>query len=186
MFPESHHLKETSIRTLSTSATTLSSTLAREAAETSEMHHAISALTLSRDSHATHNTALASQIATTQSAIAARLAAQQAYADRVAAQASQNGPELAFYEEYLGLRIESPADDQIAFVFTCVDERDPERECEVVLDLSRRDYAIRSCRPVGLVASAEAGAALDRLNEGRDLAPFLKEMRMLFRRSIRE
>src|SRR4051812_11438489 len=83
-----------------------SSTLAKESAETSEMHSAISSLTSQRDTLLTHRDALRSQINELQKAVSARREAQLKHRRYLDGQTRYNEPELEFWESYLGLRIE--------------------------------------------------------------------------------
>ena len=57
-----------------------------------------------------------------------------------AAQASKNGPELAFWEEHLALRLEGVKEDIIRIVFNHVNESDWTRECSFTMNLAERDY----------------------------------------------
>ena len=86
---------------------------------------------------------------------------------------------MKFWVEYLGLRIEGAgAADRLKFAFTQVDERDWEREAWFELSTERRDYEVLHWAPKAEKEKVEA--VVGRLNEGRDLGVFLKEMRDLF------
>jgi len=58
----------------------------------------------------------------------------------LAAQASKNGPELAFWEEHLAMKLEGVKEDILRIVFSHVYESDWTRECSFTVDLSERDY----------------------------------------------
>ena len=164
---------------LSQKAATHNHTLAKEAAETEEMHTAIAAITLQHTARSEHRDALLAQRASLQKQIAARLEAQRQHAAHLDVQAAYNGPELKFWVEYLGLRIEGAgAADRLKFVYTQVDERDWEREAWFELCTERRDYEVLHWAPK--VEKERVEAVVARLNEGRDLGVFLKEMRDLF------
>lgn len=156
-----------------------SQTLAKESLETSEMHASISQLSTQRDNLLTHRDALKSQIAEVQKAISARREAQLKHRRYLDGQSRYNEPELEFWENYLGLRIEGIGkDDRLKFVYTNVCERDWEREAWFELDTGDREYKVHDTRPK--LEREDVDAVLERLNESRDLATFLKGMRELF------
>lgn len=156
-----------------------SQTVAKESVETSEMHASITTLTAQRDSLLTHRDTLRSQIAEVQKAIAARREAQLKHRRYLDGQSRYNEPELEFWENYLGLRIEGIGqEDRLKFVYTNVCEREWEREAWFELDTSDRDYKVLEVRP--RIEREEVDRVLERLNESRDLAAFLKGMRELF------
>lgn len=74
-------------------------------------------------------------------------------------------------------------DDRIKFVFTHVDERDWDRQCYFELDMETKDYQVVAAEPP--LHDDAVDAAVERLNETRDLAPFLRTMRSLFVASLR-
>ena len=92
------------------------------------------------------------------------------------AQASHNAPELAFWEDYLGLRIEGAGRlDHIRFIFTGIDEKLPEKEFECILSVEMRDYEVVATRP--RLDKDVVEATVERLNDTRSVAKFLKEIR---------
>jgi kinetochore protein Spc25 len=156
-----------------------SQNLAKEGAETREMHTAISTLTTQRDERLTHRDALRAQIAEIQKSIAVRREAQLKHRRYLDGQSRYNEPELEFWESYLGLRIEGLGkEDSLKFVYTNVCEREWDREAWFELDTSEREYKVGEVRPK--VERDEVDRVLERLNETRDLAAFLKGMRELF------
>ncbi|KAF2203199.1 hypothetical protein GQ43DRAFT_454603 [Delitschia confertaspora ATCC 74209] len=176
---EDQRSKKRSIEILSLKTHQHTATLAKESQETAEMHAAISTLTQQRDQRLSHRDALRSQIASLQSAISARREAQLKHRRYLDGQARYNEPELEFWETYLGLRIEGLGrDDRLRFVYTNVCEREWEREAWFELDTSEREY--RVCEYIPKVEREEVDEVLERLNETRDLAAFLKGMRGLF------
>jgi kinetochore protein Spc25 len=153
--------------------------LAKESQETSEMREAINHLTLQRDERLAHRDTLRTQIAEIQKSISARREAQLKHRRYLDGQSRYNEPELDFWESYLGLRIEGLGkDDRLKFVYTNVDEREWEREAWFELDTTERDYKVFEVRPK--VEREEVERVVERLNESRDLASFLKGMRELF------
>ena len=88
-------------------------------------------------------------------------------------------PELDFWTSNLGLRIEGAGmSDRLKFVFTCVDERDWEREAWFELCTERRDYEVGGCFPK--VEREKVEGIVEKLNENRELGGLLKGMRELF------
>lgn len=67
--------------------------------------------------------------------------------------------------------------DRLKFVFTHVDEKNWEREAWFELDMEKRDYRVVNIKPK--VETEEVERCVERLNESRDLGPFLKGMREL-------
>ena len=158
--------------------------LEAQAAETTEMESAIASLTSQRDAHAAHRDHLRAEIKTIQKQVAQRQAAQSAHAREIDAQARLNVPELDFWETYLGLRIEGAGQvDRLKFVFTCVDEKEWDREAWFELDTSKREYGVVMVKPN--LDEADVERCLSRLNESRDLGAFLKGMRETFTRAMK-
>jgi kinetochore protein Spc25 len=172
-------MKKRDIEILTLKQTQHSQTLAKESAETVEMHNAISTLTQQRDERLSHRDNLKAQIIEVQKAISARREAQLKHRRYLDGQARYNEPELDFWENYLGLRIEGVGqNDRLKFVYTNICELDWDREAWFELDTSERDYQVREYRPK--VEREDVERVLERLNETRDLASFLKGMRELF------
>lgn len=172
-------MKKRDIEILELKTTQHAQTVSKEAQETSEMQEAISALTLQRDERLAHRDTLRAQISEVQKTISARREAQLKHRRYLDGQSRYNEPELDFWENYLGLRIEGLGkDDRLKFVYTNVDEREWDREAWFELDTSERDYKVLELRPK--VERDEVDRVIERLNETRDLAGFLKGMRELF------
>ncbi|KAI9867179.1 MAG: kinetochore-associated Ndc80 complex subunit spc25 [Trichoglossum hirsutum] len=176
---EDQRMKHKSIEILTLKSNTHAQTLQKEAQETSEMHTAIAAVTMQRDTRAAHRDRLKQQIADTQKLIAQRLEAQQKHAVQLDAQAQFNAPELHFWQEYLCLSIEGAGTaDRLKFVYTHVHDRFWEREAWFELGTEKREYEVITCRPK--IEASRVEAVVEKLNESRDLAVFLKDMRELF------
>jgi kinetochore protein Spc25 len=172
-------MKKRDIEILSLKQTQHTQTLGKETHEKAEMQEAIGTLTVQRDERLTHRDALRAQIAEVQKSISARREAQLKHRRYLDGQSRYNEPELEFWESYLGLRIEGLGKaDRLKFVYTNVCEREWDREAWFELDTSEREYNVSEYRPK--VESEEVERVLDRLNETRDLAAFLKGMRELF------
>ena len=172
-------MKKKDIEILQIKSNTHQQTIAKETAETNEMHAAINALASQRDAHLTTKNTLQSQIAATQAAIDAKLAQQRTHAMQLTAQTRHDVPELDFWTSNLGLRIEGAGkNDRLKFVFTHIDERDWTKEAWFELNTERRDYEVLAHRPK--VEQERIERVVERLNETRDLAVLLKGMRELF------
>lgn len=178
-------MKKRDIEILTLKQTQHSQTVAKESQETAEMHSAISTLTTQRDERLTHRDALKAQIAEVQKSISARREAQLKHRRYLDGQSRYNEPELDFWENYLGLRIEGLGkEDRLKFVYTNVDEREWDREAWFELDTSEREYKVLEFRPK--VEREEVDQVLERLNETRDLSAFLKGMRELFVEALKQ
>ncbi|MCJ1287054.1 kinetochore-associated Ndc80 complex subunit spc25 [Xylographa opegraphella] len=153
--------------------------LAKEAAETSEMHAAIASITSQRDVRTAQRDRLRSEIASVQETISQRLDAQRQHAAYLDAQARHNVPELDFWQDYLCLKIDGAGMiDRLKFAFTHVDERDWDREAWFELCTESRDYEVIEMRPK--IEKEKIDSCVERLNENRNLGMFLKGMRELF------
>jgi len=131
-------------------------------------------------------------IATTQRQIDAKLAAQQEYAARMEKQSELNGPELAFWETYLGTRIEGGGDEgiiRVAYSFpperggTQKEEREATFELHVP-ETGSGGYEVVHTRP--RLDGEDVARVVRRLNETRDIAVLLKGMRSLFQNEVGE
>jgi kinetochore protein Spc25 len=192
------------ITTLSSTLTSHAQLVSRESAEKAEMHAAISSLTTAQQEKAAACARLRTAIATTQRQIDAKRAAQQSYAEKMEAQSRLNGPELAFWEEYLGCRIEgSGREDVVRVVFVFEPgsskingngrngEGGEEGSCyggerEGVFELKvpeRGGYEVIFSKP--RLEEKRVAACVDRLNESRDIGAFLKGMRGLFGEALK-
>ena len=147
------------------------------------------------ESHQTNQSAsrdrLKSAIAQTQRQIDVRLQAQREYAAKMDGQSRLNGPELNFWETYLGCRIEGSGDEnkvRIVFVFPPVKGRTGNEDRETVFELQVPDtgsgkYDVVYMKPKLEIAKVEK--VLDRLNSTREIGTLLKGMRGLFAEALR-
>ena len=153
--------------------------IAKESVESEEMHDAIRALNLQRDEHLSRRDQLKSEVTYIQSSIRQHREAQAAYQRSLDAQAQHNAPELQFWERCLGMRMEATGvEDQLRFIFVCIDERDAEREGWFDLQMSGREYEVVGTKP--RLDREDVSQVQERLNETKELGGFLKEMRGLF------
>lgn len=179
-------MKQRDIEILNLKSQTHSQTLQKEAAEAAEMHAAISAVTMERDTRSSKRDRLREQISETQKAINRRVEAQKIHAHRLDAQARLNAPELAFWEEYLGLRIDGAGrEDRLKFVYTHLLGKDSDAETEAWFELgtTNRGFDVVHVRPKLDRAAIER--ELDTLNNYGDFGVFLKRMRKLFIKAIK-
>ncbi|KAH7366788.1 chromosome segregation protein Spc25-domain-containing protein [Plectosphaerella cucumerina] len=176
---EDQRMKRKDMEILHLKTSTHQQTVEKEAAEKREMEASVAQLADERDRHLAARDALQKQLAETQREIDLRLEAQRAYARKLEAQSRFNVPELEFWQQNLGLRIEGAGqDDRLKFVYTCIDEKDWEREAWFELSTAGRDYDVRHCRPK--LERERVERVLDRVNETRELVVLLKGMRELF------
>ena len=119
-------------------------------------------------------------IASTQRQIDAKLAAQAEHAAKLDIQSALNGPELAFWETYLGTRIEGGGEEGVIRVVYDLGE-------EAVFELSVPEgggYEVLGCRPK--LEAEKVERVVERLNETREIGVLLKGMRALFREQMGE
>lgn len=148
------------------------------------MQQQIHELDTQRQNHEAHRDHMRSQISSLQKQIYTRRQAQQHHQRQLDTQARHNRPELHFWESHLCMRLEGLGiDDRIKFVFTHVDERDWDRQCCFELNMETRDYQVVAVEPA--LDDEAIDAVVERLNETRDLASFLKAMRALFVAAVR-
>lgn len=162
--------------------------LSAQNAETAEIHSAIASISKQRDAHASDRDRLNNQIAIVKKQISQRQSAQSQHARQHDAQSRFNIPELDFWETYLGMRVDGCGqDDRLKFIFTNVDEKDWDREAWFELNMEKRDYEVISVRPkLGTGDNeGELEAAVERLNETRNLNGFLTQVRALFVRAMK-
>ena len=172
-------MKKRDIEILSHKSSVHAQALQKETQETSEMYAAIAAISAQRDERAAARDRVRQQMDETRRMIEQRVEAQRQHAHQLDAQARFNGPELDFWQDYLCLRIEGAGmADRLKFVYTHVDEGDWEREAWFELGMGKREYDVLHCRPKLQAEVVEQ--VLDKLNESRDLAVFLKRMRESF------
>lgn len=172
-------MKRKDIEILQIKATTHQQTVEKESAEKAEMQAAIATLTEQRDSHLQTKSSLLNGISETQALIDTKLSQQRAHAAHLTTQGRFDVPELDFWQQNLGLRIEGAGkDDRLKFVFTQLDEMDYEKEAYFELNTASRDYAIRTCKPK--LETERTDKLIEALNEKRELGPLVKGMRELF------
>ncbi|KAH0845139.1 hypothetical protein AYO21_01600 [Fonsecaea monophora] len=185
---EEQRSANTQIVTLQSTLSTHSQVLAREQAEKNEMHAQISKLESHQAAQSAQRDRLKSAIAQTQRQIDAKLQAQREYAAKMDGQSRLNGPELSFWETYLGCRIEGSGDEnkvRIVFVFPPAkgsggnsgDEREGLFEL-LVPDTGRGRYDVSYTKP--RLESVKVAKVVDRLNATREIGTLLKGMRGLF------
>lgn len=117
-----------------------------------------------------------------------RRTAASARARHLEGQARLNGPEVRFWEQILGLRIEGAGSgehkDRLKFVFCCVDDLNSALETSFILDMAGKVYSILQTDPALETEAVEGAVA--RFNDGGNIAGLLKEMRGLFVDCLRD
>ncbi|KAF3924284.1 hypothetical protein ABW21_db0206110 [Orbilia brochopaga] len=155
----------------------------KEIQETADLENEISTIRQQKATREAENETLNAQIREQSSAISKRRAKLLEEKQALASQANHNQPELAFWEDYLGLRIEGAGRlDHVRFIFTCLDPSEPDREFEVVVSVESRDYEIIGARPK--LDEATKARCLDILNETRSIAKFLRAVRQEFKNGV--
>ncbi|KAJ3331284.1 kinetochore-associated Ndc80 complex subunit spc25 [Gonapodya sp. JEL0774] len=91
-------------------------------------------------------------------------------------QVSKALPETQDYERVLGMKILTPVEHLLTFVFTRIDEHDLDREYSFTVDLSKREYEITSCTP----PLPTMPDLVRQLNENRDFYGFVRVVRKEF------
>ncbi|KAI9466472.1 kinetochore-associated Ndc80 complex subunit spc25 [Coemansia sp. RSA 989] len=94
----------------------------------------------------------------------------------LAVQAAKNSPELAFFENQMGISIVGGERDILTFIFTYISLSEPSRPFSISMDLSQREYSVKKCSPV----IADLQTHVDWLNASRDFFGFLKRIRRGF------
>lgn len=178
-----HHHTETqrtqkqAIAALESKSSSHAQTLEKEQQETAEMHDAIASLTQQKEQHLARRDSLRAAVATIQSDIKQRREAQSRHRRSLDAQARHNAPELHFWEAGLGMRIEAAgAVDAVRVVFA-LDESGG-RECWFDLVMGGSQFEVAATKPK--LDRDEVDVLVERLNEARELGPFLQRMRALF------
>ena len=145
------------------------------------MEEAIRTLSEQKDEHVARRERLKADITSIQSSVKQKREAQATHQRALEAQARHNIPELRFWEHCLGLRIEgsgSGTNDQLRFVFVCIDERDDGKEASFELQIGGKEYDVVETKPK--LESESLEAVVERLNENREVGVFLKAIRGLF------
>lgn len=154
------------------------------------MHTQISKL----ESHQSNQTAsrdrLKSALAQTQRQIEVKLQAQREYAQKMDGQSRLNGPELNFWETYLGCRIEGSGDEnkvKVVFVFPPIKGSKGDEEREATFELQIPDtgsarYEVVYMKPK--LETAQVEKVVERLNVTREIGTLLKGMRGLFAEAL--
>jgi kinetochore protein Spc25 len=151
------------------------------------MEEAIHALTTQKEEHLARRDRLKEDISSIQSSIRQRRDAQAIHQRALEAQARHNIPELRFWEHCLGLRIEGSdgvVEDQLKFVFICIDEKDEGKEALFELRMGSKEYEVMDAKPK--LERERLEEVVERLNETRELGSFLKSMRGLFIETLKQ
>lgn len=144
------------------------------------MEDAIRTLNEQRDEHIERRDRLRADISSVQAIIKQKREAQAAHQRTLEAQARHNVPELRFWENCLGLRIEasgSGVEDQLRLIFDRVEDRDGSKDAWFELNMGGKEYVVPATMPK--LEKETLDAVVERLNESRELGPFLKAIRHL-------
>ncbi|KAF8477522.1 chromosome segregation protein Spc25-domain-containing protein [Kalaharituber pfeilii] len=148
----------------------------REQEEAHEAELTIASMARKKTSKADYRSTLLTQISTLEANIANLRSRRAKERSSLALLSSQNAPELAFWEDNLGMRIEGAGvEDHLKIVFTCIADNDWDKEFSFVVTMETREYRVIQCRP--RLDEMWVKGVVDRLNGSRNFAGFLKEMR---------
>lgn len=178
------------ISTFQSLLTSHTNALARESHEKSEIQSQIAGLTSHAESQRTQRDRLSQAIASTQRQIDSKLAAQRAYAEKESAQSRLNGPELQFWETYLGTTISGAGEDgliRVTYAFPPARGEKEDREATFELHVPESGsgvYNVVYTKPK--LPSDGMARVVNRLNETREIGVLLKGMRMLFQAELGE
>ena len=150
------------------------------------MHVQISELESHQANKMAHKEKLRSAIAQTQRQIESKVEKQREYAEKMDGQSRLNGPELGFWETYLGCRIEGSGDEskvKVVFVFPPPKTGGGLEEREGVFELKVPEtggagYEVVYTKP--RLKSEDIERVVGKLNETREIGTVLKGMRGLF------
>jgi kinetochore protein Spc25 len=130
---------------------------------------------------------LRNAIAQTRRQIDQKLEKQREYAEKMDGQARLNGPELGFWETYLGCRIEGSGDEsRVKVVFMFPPAKNAGKggeERQAVFELKVPESGAGGYEVVGTkprLKGEDVERVVDRLNETREIGTVLKGMRGLF------
>ncbi|KAI5857124.1 chromosome segregation protein Spc25-domain-containing protein [Tricharina praecox] len=150
----------------------------RDTAELLEAENAIADIDRKRRVKEEQKEALQAQIEEVKLAIEKKRAIRAAQRQALTQQQAKNVPELVFWEDHLGMRIDGAGvADHLKITFTHLSE--PDVESWFVVSMVKRDYEVVQCRP--RLDMEDVGRVADKLNETREFAGFLKDMRKLFK-----
>ncbi|KAI5480916.1 hypothetical protein MNV49_006725 [Pseudohyphozyma bogoriensis] len=128
---------------------------------------------------------LRSDVEELQTKLAARRALKLRQRESFQKQTLKNAPEVAFFEEKLGLKIRGRARDVVQFKFQNIDQGSYNRTFSFELDASQPSYTLSSISPPTFLPPSVTAPLLATLNSGRDLYAFVREMRYAFRDEVR-
>ncbi|KAL9108831.1 MAG: hypothetical protein Q9227_006488 [Pyrenula ochraceoflavens] len=182
-----------SLRALQSTHRTQQSLLATQSAELADLHSTISTISSRRDTLASARERTKARIEDAKRQIERKLELQREYARKFDGMKGRDGPEVGFWEEVLGLRIESAGWDggvRVGFWNLVTGKSGGQQggsggkgmeaggEAWFELDCGR-EYRLGEVRPKlrGEGEEGEARDALRRLNEDGEIGPFLKRMR---------
>ncbi|KAL0638518.1 kinetochore-associated Ndc80 complex subunit spc25 [Maublancomyces gigas] len=154
--------------------------VAKEEQEATEAEQVIAEMARKRQSKQEQRAHLLVQIEETKEAVQKKREIRAAERSALSSQASRNAPELLFWEDYLGMRIEGAGvPDHLKIIYTHIIDSDWMKQFHFIINMVTRDYEVIQCRPK--LDRGNVSVVVDKLNETRDFGLFLKEMRSLFK-----
>jgi kinetochore protein Spc25, fungi type len=185
---EEHRSTKTQIATLQSTFSTQSTLIARENAEKSEMQSQIQSLESHQQTQLQRRERLRAQIQSVEKQIGQKLAAQQEYARKEESMRNMNGPELAFWETYLGVRFDGVAEDLVKVTYSISGNGGKGEMREVGFELHVPPsgvYEVDAERTVPRLEREKVELVVRRLNETREIGGLLKRMRGLLSQELK-
>ena len=152
------------------------------------MHAQITELESHQQNQMAQREKLKNTMSQTQRQIDGKIEKQREYAEKMDGQSRLNGPELSFWETYLGCRIEGSGDEskvKVVFVFPAAKHggKSGGEEREAVFELKVPDsgaggYEVVYTKP--RLRGDDVERVVGKLNENREIGTLLKGMRQLF------
>ena len=183
--------------TLAQESSVHNSNIGREAAETTELQDAIGKLSKQKDQSAKVKERLSMEIRQIREEVEVRKREQRLYDESLEEQRRLNSPELRFWTENLGMKIEACENassksrktdtDRLKIVFTHVDEAQWEKECWFELEMSAGSnggYNVGMSKPK--LEREEVERVLEVMNATSNLARFFGGMRSLFVKVVKD
>ena len=186
----------TQITTMQSSLATHNQVLSRESSEKSDMQAQIGKLESHHSTQLSARDRLRTAIANTRRQIDSKVQAQKEYGEKVDKQSALNGPELNFWEHYLGCRIDGSGEEnkvKVTYVFqppkggikngagvgglADVPEREAVFDLQIP-DSTTGEFTITYTKP--RLETVRVQRVVEKLNETKEIATLLKGMRALF------
>ncbi|ANZ77627.1 BA75_04438T0 [Komagataella pastoris] len=132
------------------------------------------ALQLKEENLILHKKALNERISALQNQVDIKQKQVHIHRQQILQNSELNLQEMLKFEKFLGLSIESIADDVLKFYFINVNPKDYQKEVTFILEIGNH-YVVKDCQPT--LEACKVKEIEDNFNQRRDLKNFLKDMR---------